>query len=332
MAEALSLVRKHSTIPAFDPEEVNVFDFHYREIPFAELSMTILLGTGASGSVYKGRWRNALVAIKQITISASNSIQSIRSELQIMTSLGNHPNIIPLIGACTTQQDSIYTVLKFCEKGSLYEYLIEKMTKITNDQLSTILQSSAFALEFLHSKNIVHRDIAARNFLLASPFNDYLADFGLSRLVVSDDGTQQTQTSYGPLRWMAPESIFNKEYSTKSDCYMYAMFLYEVLFRKVPFFETPNILDVTELVAAGERPKILDGDLQPIYLDIFRSCWCSDPADRLTMCEIRIRWINFFQTSSEPFQKDSMQQLPSTTLSTIEVHYGDATDAADAYS
>src|SRR3989338_5145797 len=215
--------------------------------------------------------RNVVVAIKKVPISSSNSIQSIRSELQIMASLGNHPNIIPLIGACTTQFEFIYVVMKYCEKGSLYEYLILKMTKISDEELSTILYSSASALDFLHSKNIVHRDIAARNYLLASPFIIYLADFGLSRLLMSDDGTQQTQTSLGPIRWMAPESIFHKTYSTKSDCYMYAMFLYEVLFRKVPFYETENVLDVSELVAAGERPPIMDENLQPVYMNIFTS-------------------------------------------------------------
>ena len=213
-----------------------------------------------------------------------------------MASLGNHPNIVPLIGACTTQEEHIYMVLKFCDKSSLHQYLLEDYSKLTKDQLSIVLCCSASAVAYLHSASIVHRDIAARNFLLSSPFSIYLADFGLSRLLPSNQSAQNTQNSLGPLRWMAPESLFHKTYSTKSDCYMYAMFLYEVLFRRVPFFETTNLLDVSELIAAGDRPPILDSSLNPTYVEIFTKCWSSDPSDRLSMEDISKIWTGMFST------------------------------------
>ena len=68
-------------------DETNAFNFQYREIPFEELKMTALLGSGSSGTVYKGKWRNVAVAIKQIPIQSEESLQSIRSELQVMASV-----------------------------------------------------------------------------------------------------------------------------------------------------------------------------------------------------------------------------------------------------
>ena len=274
--------------------DLNVFNFQYREISVSDLKLQTKLGNGSSGSVYKGKWRNVTVAIKCIPIDTEESVQSIRSELQIMASLGNHPNIILLIGACTTLSEQIFLVLKFCDRGSLYEYLIVQKAILSKDNLSTILRSSASALEFLHSKNIVHRDIAARNFLLASPFIVYLSDFGLSRLLQTSDSSQKTQSSIGPIRWMAPESIFQGTYSSRSDSYMYAMFLYEVLFRCVPFSETSNVLDVSELVAAGERPPILDPNLDSAYMEVFEKCWSSDPSERLSMSDISKRFNDLF--------------------------------------
>ena len=126
---------------------------------------------------------------------------------------------------------------------------------------------------------------------MVAPFALYLADFGLSRLLQTDDGeAQKTQSFMGPVRWMAPESLFDQVYSTKSDSYMYAMFLYEVLFRNVPFFDVSNILDVTELVAAGKRPALVDNELPAIYLEVFTKCWSVEPSERFSLSEIVQLW------------------------------------------
>ena len=303
----LVLVRKKSKIPAdlydYDKDALNEYEFQYREIPFSELSLLVVLGSGASGSVYKGRWRNALVAVKHVPLDSSEALKSIRSELQVMSSLGNHPNIIPFIGACTSMQDSLYIVLKFCEQGSLYDYLLVKKSKLSSSQRSVILLQSASALEFLHSKNVIHRDIATRNYLLANPFIVYLADFGLSRLVeIGKEGeAQKTVNNLGPIRWMAPESIFHSEYSTKSDSYMYAMFVYEVLFRVVPFSDESNLLDVTEMVSSGIRPTIPSTMVveDSFFLDFFHKCWSSDPFERFSMSEIVELWNGKFEKEVE---------------------------------
>ena len=93
--------------------------------------------------------------------------ERLASELAILAKLGNHPNILPFIVACLTQSDHAYLVFRFCEHGSLYEYLLVQKRLITPSQLQQTLHESAAALEYLHSEDVVHRDIAARNYLLA---------------------------------------------------------------------------------------------------------------------------------------------------------------------
>ena len=95
---------------------------------------------------------------------------------------------------------------------------------------------------------------------------------------------------------------------------MYAMFLYEVLFRRVPFFDTPNLLDVSELVAAGERPPILDENLQPVYMNIFKSCWSSNRAERLSMVEIGKIWNELFHITTP--------ERSSSPTFIVDVQYG----------
>src|SRR3989338_8907969 len=122
------------------PIEANQFSFQYREIPYEELMMKSELGKGASGNVYKGLWRNVPVAIKSISLSfqQESALLEWRKELEIMTHLGNHPNILPFIGACTTQPSTLYIITKLCDLGSLYSYLIEKKKNISTDQLYSI--------------------------------------------------------------------------------------------------------------------------------------------------------------------------------------------------
>ena len=163
---------------------------------------------------------------------------------------------------------------------------------------------SASALEYLHSANVVHRDIAARNFLLSSPFKVYLSDFGMSRLITSTDATQKTANNVGPIRWMAPESIFRMEYSKKSDVYMFANFVYEVLYRRVPFADVPNLLDVGDAVQAGQRPS-LSRDCPPALLPLFESCWATDPAERMDMGKV------LEVVSTLPFEISSIPDAPS---------------------
>ena len=82
----------------------------------------------------------------------------------------------------------------------------------------------------------------------------------------------------------------------------------------MPFYETENVLDVSELVAAGERPPILDVSLQPTYMSIFTSCWSSNPSERLSMVEIGNIWNELFHITT--------RERSSSSASTVDVQYG----------
>ena len=118
-------LQQHDEDWKFVEGERNVFSLAYREIPFEELLLKKELGRGSSGVVYRGIWRHATVAIKTIPVAfhEAAALEEWRSELEIITKLGNHPNILPFLGACTTQPSTLYLVTKFCDLGSLDGYL-----------------------------------------------------------------------------------------------------------------------------------------------------------------------------------------------------------------
>ncbi len=90
----------------------------------------------------------------------------------------------------------------------------------------TILLGVARGVHHLHSESIIHRDLAARNILLTANMESKVADFGLSRQLLNKEGNNYTKSSFGPLKWMAPEAILHKKYSPASDAFSFGVVRY----------------------------------------------------------------------------------------------------------
>eukprot|EP00494_Astrolonche_serrata_P001557 UN01563 len=89
------------------------------------------------------------------------------------------------------------------------------------------IRQASLGLLFLHGKNIVHRDVAARNFLLGEGMHVVVTDFGRVRERNFEMDTMETKQSVGPVRWMSFESIKRREYSFKSDVWMFGVFMWD---------------------------------------------------------------------------------------------------------
>ncbi len=182
-------------------------------IPFESIKFGDQLGQGASGQVFKGTWNSTTVALK-VSMTQANS--TVIGELELMMQLRPHPNVIQLFGfSVHPETDSIILVIEYCNGGSLDDALFEAKQPLSVQQKLTWLVGMAKGLEHLHANNIVHRDIAARNVLLHQN-EPKITDFGMSRLIDSDKQRGTTKSELGPIRWMSPESLRNKEYSNKS--------------------------------------------------------------------------------------------------------------------
>merc|ERR1712062_627531 len=105
----------------------------------------------------------------------------------------------------------------------------------------------AKAMEYLHKFNpqIIHRDLKSLNILLSTPVVSTrdipfmkISDFGLARMKESGGGEWEKMTKdVGTMHWMAPEVHTGKAYNEKADIYSYAMVLFEILCREIPFDE-----------------------------------------------------------------------------------------------
>jgi serine/threonine protein kinase len=149
-----------------------------------------------------------------------------------------------------------------------------------------ILRESAVGIMHLHKENVIHRDIAARNFLLDDRRNVFVTDFGLARVKMA--AYQHTKSSMGPVKYMAPESIAKKRYSEQSDVFSFGVYIWEVMHRREPYADKDTFDIITGVVAGTLRLDVDEFVLRraPALASLMRECWHAEPGQRLTFAII----------------------------------------------
>ncbi|KAL0351932.1 UNVERIFIED_CONTAM: Wall-associated receptor kinase-like 14 [Sesamum calycinum] len=166
------------------------------------------LGNGAYGTVYSGKLNNdEWVAIKRIRHRDSGSIEQVINEIKLLSSV-SHPNLVRLLG-CSIENDEQILVYEFMPNGTLSQHLQrEKGSGLPWPVRLTIAAETAQAISYLHNAMhppIYHRDIKSSNILLDYNFKSKVADFGLSRLGM----TESSHISTAPQDFSRPQNEVN---------------------------------------------------------------------------------------------------------------------------
>ncbi|KAK2497063.1 hypothetical protein MC885_015941, partial [Smutsia gigantea] len=246
-----------------------------------------ILGEGFFGEVYEGVYTNHKgekinVAVKTCKKDCTlDNKEKFMSEAVIMRNL-DHPHIVKLIGII--EEEPTWIIMELYPYGELGHYL--ERNKNSLKVLTLILYSLQIckAMAYLESINCVHRDIAVRNILVASSECVKLGDFGLSRYIEDEEYYKASVTRL-PIKWMSPESINFRRFTTASDVWMFAVCVWEILsFGKQPFFWLEN-KDVIGVLEKGDRlPK---PDLcPPVVYTLMTRCWDYDPSERPRFTEL----------------------------------------------
>ena len=152
------------------------------------------------------RFNNANVAVKivRFEIPQAEAEREVEQEMMIMKSLPDHGNVMKLLAFT---RSPVYLVTDYMPLGTLSSYLEKK--EVESGIRDQLILGTAKGMEHLHEYGIIHRDLAARNILLDASLSPRIADFGLSRVIMgrSDEYARGTQSSAGPLKWMAPEAL-----------------------------------------------------------------------------------------------------------------------------
>eukprot|EP01117_Protostelium_nocturnum_P009025 TRINITY_DN3239_c0_g1_i1.p1 TRINITY_DN3239_c0_g1~~TRINITY_DN3239_c0_g1_i1.p1 ORF type:complete len:1365 (+),score=254.10 TRINITY_DN3239_c0_g1_i1:56-4150(+) len=286
-------------------------------INYDDLKKMTFIGSGGFGIVYKANWREFKVAVKQIKAEHVNEEQltSFLREVSILQNLRAHPNVVLFIGL-TVPPQPLSLVTEFCEGGGLDSYLTTNA--VSEAQMMKFVTGIALGMLHLHLEKIVHRDLAARNVLLTKHLEPKVTDFGLSRSREEPEGVPSTTASnVGPLKWMAPESILNREYSYSSDTFSFGVVIWEIVTRKEPFEGIPALEAAIAIARDGLRLKI-PKDSPEILQSLMEACWKEVPNQRPTFETIcGILGVNTDSTvfnPNETFNSGSSQHYPTIDI------------------
>uniref|UniRef100_A0AC35U0U1 Protein kinase domain-containing protein n=1 Tax=Rhabditophanes sp. KR3021 TaxID=114890 RepID=A0AC35U0U1_9BILA len=203
---------------------------------FAKVSLARHLPTGTK------------VAIKIIDKTAMNpaSIQKLYREVRIMKQL-NHPNIVKLYQVMENET-TLYLVLQLCEGGEVFDFLVAH-GRMKEKEARTKFRQIVSAVQYLHSKNIIHRDLKAENLLLDGDMNIKIADYGFAN---NFSQGLKLDTFCGSPPYAAPELFQGKKYDgPEVDCWSLGVILYTLVSGSLPF-DGQNLKELRERVLRGK--------------------------------------------------------------------------------
>lgn len=180
---------------------------------------------------------------------------------------------------------------------------------LTMEDLISYSFQVAKGMEFLSSRKCIHRDLAARNILLSENNVVKICDFGLARDVYKDPDYVRKGDARLPLKWMAPETIFDRVYTTQSDVWSFGVLLWEIF--SLGASPYPGVCideSFCRRLKEGTRmrpPEYATTEMYQTMLD----CWLDRPTDRPTFAELVEHLGNLLQASA---QQDGKDYIPVT--------------------
>ena len=229
------------------------------------------LGTGAYGTVYAGKLHNdEWVAIKRIKHRDTDSIEQVMNEIKLLSTV-SHTNLVRLLG-CSIEHGEQILVYEFMPNGTLSQHLQrERGNGLPWSLRLRIATETAQAIAHLHSAinpPIYHRDIKSSNILLDSNFGSKVADFGLSRLGMTEISHISTAPQGTP-GYVDPQYHQDFHLSDKSDVYSFGVVLVEIItgLKVVDFSRPHNEVNLaslaTDRIGKGLLDEIIDPFLEP---------------------------------------------------------------------
>ncbi len=285
----------------FDSNEKKGASLKLPSIEYTQLEFFSEIGRGSCGDVFEASWLGQKVAVKTVHGAVTH-------ETEISAGL-SHPHIVRVFGVSTNKRHSCNLVMELMS-GDLKKYIhhprCDEALPFELDIAVDIMLQIAEGMQYLHDKQIVHRDLKSSN-ILVDPVDcsgkRYLrvkvADFGQAKIKAAS-ATYSLQTkNVGTTRWMAPELLTSSDQRESSeptpqelrypfmvDVYSFAITCSEILTGDLPFNELQETLsNLRERVKEGLRPQ-LPASVPQCLVSLIQRCWDAEASNRPKFSEI----------------------------------------------
>nr|XP_046173733.1 serine/threonine-protein kinase TAO1-like isoform X2 [Oncorhynchus gorbuscha] len=267
-----------STVRAGSLKDPDVAELFFKEDPEKLFSDLREIGHGSFGAVYFARdvRTTEVVAIKKMSYNGKQSNekwQDIIKEVKFLQKI-QHPNSIEYKG-CYLREHTAWLVMEYC-LGSASDVLEVHKNPLQEMEIAAITHGALQGLAYLHSHNMIHRDIKAGNILLTEPGQVKLADFGSASIA------SPANSFVGTPYWMAPEVILamdEGQYDGKVDVWSLGITCVELAERKPPLFNM-NAMSALYHIAQNESPTLQSSDWTDYFRNFVDSCLQKIPQDR----------------------------------------------------
>jgi serine/threonine protein kinase/Tfp pilus assembly protein PilF len=250
--------------------EVNLPDQNWR---LGNYEILEEIGRGGMGVIYRARQRHSrrIVAVKRVLSYHSDSRETLarfRREAQAAASL-DHPNILPIYEVSESEDGLPFFSMKFATGGTLQQ--VAPALRNEPRQCIALVAKIARAVQYAHSRGVLHRDLKPGNILLDGRGEPLVSDFGLAKWLDATSDLTRSLTIFGTPGYIAPEQVISPaaELKPTADIYSLGAILFDLLAGRPPFLGS-HALSVIRQASESTAPKlralskIADRDLETI--------------------------------------------------------------------
>ncbi|MQL87098.1 hypothetical protein Taro_019629 [Colocasia esculenta] len=213
--------------------EICVYSFFNLLAATNDFSDDKMIGRGGFGPVYKGKLPDGQeVAIKRLSTQSAQGLREFKTEILIIARL-QHKNLVRLLGCCIHREERLL-IYEYMSNKSLDFFLFdpERATRLDWGKRVQIMEGIAQGLLYLHKYSrltIIHRDLKASNILLDNEMNPKISDFGMARIISSNQDKANTNRIVGTYGYMSPEYAMEGRFSVKSDVFSFGVLILEIV-------------------------------------------------------------------------------------------------------
>ncbi|XP_024086172.1 insulin receptor-like isoform X2 [Cimex lectularius] len=296
------MINQPVLIASVNPEYCGLLHFDEEwELPRERVHIVKELKRGNFGVVCEGLLvpEGRVVAVKKaINENCSpHEIAAFLNEAMVMKQFVDGPHIVKLIGVVSRDVPAL-VVMEMMANGDLKTYLRECRNKNVPSSQRMLLMAAQIAdgMAYLEAAKFVHRDLAARNCMVSDNGVVKIGDFGMTRDIYETDYYRKGNKGLLPIRWMAPESLNDGVFTSKSDAWSYGIVLWEMATLASQPYQGLSNEQVLQFVISGNKLE-----LPPVYPKPFKSltawCWRWKPKFRPSFIEI-LRELEEYMTVS----------------------------------